>query len=204
MSYKVGQQVIVDDKSGYTVVKINKNSCKVKSSDGKISIKPNCFIEPDDGKQEKSGGGKSRKRTSSEMKKPAGGKKIHPHEKHVQDYGDEEQKSRKRTKPYTRPDDDEDDGSAAGEVDTSVHKKKSRKGIDDTVSKLLGKLDTPTKMIDAVKHHKDYKNMNADAFKRTVSQKNDLPSGLFRMRMGNLLRGAINRTEKLKNKKAGK
>lgn len=204
MSYEVGQAVIVDGVKGYTVVKVNRSSCKVEK-DGKTSIKPLAFIEPAEASTKKKPAGTSRKRATkktSGIKKVAGGKKVNPNKVHKEDYEiqqEEEGKknSRKRSKTsYTRDDDDGDDTSAADTVSQAPKSNKKRSTVQDPITKLLSKEDTVTKMINAVKKHKAYKHINQDAFKRVISQKNELGMGLIRMRLGNLLRGAVNRSKK--------
>ena len=174
MAYEVGQKVTVDGVKGFTIVKVMKSSAKVKSSQGKTSIKPFAFIEAEKGSAPAKKSAPSRKRSAPPEKKSS---------------------SRKRPS-YTAPDDEqgEDDDSVADEVSGAPAKK--RETVDDGVTSVLAKVDTPTKMIDAVKKHKAYKHINTEAFKRVVSQKNELGIGLIRMRLGNLLRGAINRSKK--------
>lgn len=68
--------------------------------------------------------------------------------------------------------------------------------VDDDISKVLSGLNTPTKMINYVKLSKNFEFINKESFKNLVDQRDTLQFGLFRMRMGDLLRGAAKRVEK--------
>jgi len=209
-TYNPGDAVSVDGEGGYTVLKVMKSSLKVEK-DGNTSIKPMALCELDGGEApaEKPA---SRKRSSKKAAPKGTGVKAKPRRNPVEDAENPPTKSRKRKAPAEKPaaskkSYEKRDSSKDGEV---VDKGESTKGTAskpkaarptkkseaDPVGKVLWDCDTPTKVVNAVKGHKAYKFVNTDSFKKTVAQKNDLQFGLFRMRMGNLLRGAINRASK--------
>ena len=172
-----GQEVMVDGNAGFTVVKLMNLSAKVEDEDGKSKIVPYSQITT----------GKGSKKPASkkeEEEKPAPKKTS---------------KKKPAKKSYTKPDEDaenEDPDDSAAEITSSAPVKQYKRKVGDDIGTLLDKAGTPTKMIDAVKKHKAYKHINQEAFKRTAVQKNDLQSGLFKMRLANLLRAAVRRMEK--------
>lgn len=63
----------------------------------------------------------------------------------------------------------------------------------DNIANVFSGAVNPNEVIAIMKKHPAIGFINKDSFMKTVSQKNTLQFGLFRMRMGNLLRGAIKR-----------
>jgi len=179
-SLKPGQAVLVDGNPGFTVEKLMNLSAKVVDEKGKSKIVPYSSISVE-------GKSKAKKKTAPKTEdKPA------------------EKKTKQKKSPankskdsYTRPDDeqDEDEDSVANDVTPTPVKQYKRK-VGDDISNLLDEAGTPTKMADAVKKHEAYAHINKESFKKTVAQKNDLQSGLFKMRLANLLRAAVRRMEK--------
>ena len=175
-SLKVGQKVIVDGKAGFTIEKLMNLSAKVVDKDGKSKIVPYSLI---------SVGKADSKASSTKKDAPAKGKKGKAYIKDDEDPDDEDPEDDEPAEED--PDDDEP-------AETPV--KKYKRNVGDDISEMLADAGTPTKMVDACKKHPAYKHINMDAFKRTAAQKNDLQSGLFKMRLSNLLRAAVRRAEK--------
>ena len=178
-NFKVGQAVIADGKEGYEIVKLMNLSAKVKDSSGKTKIFPYALLNPVGGGK-KSGGNNSKKSKATVSKSTKSKSKPKP----------------KPKKPAYTASDEEQEDSINDDTPPEIPKKKYKRSVGDNVSDLLTKAGTPTKMIDAVKKHKAYKFINTDSFKNTVALKNELSSGLFKMRIANLLRAAIRRSEK--------
>lgn len=100
-------------------------------------------------------------------------------------------------KGYQGGDDDEPTGTAPVQ---SVR----RETVQDEVTRFLNKCDGHRDMIAKVKKSKYFANINQKAFSRTAKEANKIQYGLLRMRIGNLLRGAISKAEKAKAKKKKK
>jgi hypothetical protein len=96
--------------------------------------------------------------------------------------------------------------AAAGD-DKEVPAKPKRKGaIEDEVSKFLADTKSNADAIAKTKKHEHFEFMNKKAWTKLIEQKDTLGGGLFRMRLGNMLRGArsksVKMAEKAKNKAA--
>ena len=198
-TFALGQLVNVEGEEGeFTIVKVMKSSAKVEK-DGVTRIKPFALLTPKGGDSEPSAKPSRKlsdnpKSTKSRKREKASEPKSRKREK-----ADKGTKGKKST-GYTMPQDEQEatlgDGTNTPVDDAQPTEKKTYpRSRDDKVAKELAKADSPAKLIAAIKKHSAYASINRDAFKRLCDQK-DLQFGLFRMRAGNLLRGAIARKGK--------
>jgi len=81
---------------------------------------------------------------------------------------------------------------------------KSRVTVQDEVTKFLSKFDSAYPMVTAIRKSKYFATINRKSFDKTTKETKTLAFGLLRMRMGNLLRGAISKAAKEKGKKKTK
>ena len=90
-----------------------------------------------------------------------------------------------------------------GEAESSPEKVTAARkpAVKDAVTSALAKCGSKKEMVELVRGHKAFPSINEEAFKRTVKGMKETPDGLFRMRIGNLLRGAVKKAESKKLKK---
>lgn len=180
-SFKVGQSVICDGTGGYSIVKLMNLSAKVEDEDGNTKILPYSLIEPEGGSGKKaSGKAKTKKKEEKPKSKPKTSSKSKAGKKKAYVASDEDQ------------DEDIDDNNDKPPAPPKF--KKRKQSVNDEVSELLAEAGTETKMVTAVKKHEAYPHINKESFKRTVGLKGQIGLGLFKMRLANLLRGAIKRS----------
>ena len=77
---------------------------------------------------------------------------------------------------------------------------KRKAPINDEVTKFLSEVKSNADAISKTKKHEYFGTINTKAFAKLVEQKDDLGGGLFRMRLGNMLRGARSKSEKMVEK----
>lgn len=98
----------------------------------------------------------------------------------------------------------EEDLTPEQEVEFDKKAPIKRETVKDAITSFLAKCDDAKSMIAKVKNSKYFKNINRKAFDKTAKEAKNIQFGLLRMRMGNLLRGAIRNAEKAKQKKSKK
>lgn len=131
-----------------------------------------------------------------------------------------EEAEKPRRRAAAKPADEETGGKVAGSPDFTededespaldpkndvedkggrVTRVKRKPPIDDEVTEFLAKFDSETLIstgIEKAKKLKFFKFVNADSWAKNVKLAKKTPPGLLRMRLGNLLRGALRKSEK--------
>lgn len=112
--------------------------------------------------------------------------------------------SRKKSKTDELSEEDKADIAAAKEHQAAKNggeaPVKRKPAIQDEVSKFLSETKSNADAITKTKKHEYFGNINEKAWKKLVEAKDELGGGLFRMRLGNMLRGARTKGEKLVEK----
>lgn len=202
--FAVGQKVKINDEGGYVIVKLMTQTAKVEK-DGKTSIKPLVMLESNgvnqDGgnsermNQPKIDAPKSRRRPANgtpKVEKPKEKSKA-PKAKKSKAEKPKAEKPKKNMR-YIGPGADPDDTPAS--VPSEQRQYPRNKG--DAVSKYFADADTFSKLETAVRKHPAFGSINEKSFRNTLKKAKSLQFGLLRMRMGNLIRGAISRAKKSK------
>jgi hypothetical protein len=194
---------IEGDKKEYTVVKVMKNSVRIKGDDGSERIKPIAFIEhvksaesdestENEKLQEKK---KTQKNGETKGKRRVGVAGKRKNNDNVKTYDAEDNEDSGRVPETARV--QKETKKKSGGVITKKRKHSNTSGQDD-VANLLLECNTNKQMLSAVKSKsfKASKYVNKDAVKKLESKIDELSTGLVRMRVGNIMRGALKRMEK--------
>lgn len=191
-SFKEGCAVVVDEKSGFTVQKLMNLSAKVEDASGKTKIVPYALMELPGGK-----GNDVHEKTNTAKKAKKEIKFDDPENNEDDIPVKEKPKSKKKHNPYVAEVDPEDDTTDSNDDNVeAATKKKYARSVGDDISDMLKECPTIDKMLAAARKHSAFKFVNQDSFKNLVGLKGSLQTGLFKMRLSNLLRGAVRKSEK--------
>jgi len=203
---KEGMVVSVSGDPGFTIQKVLKQTVKVEKG-GKTFTKPICMVELDAENvpvPDYAEGAKKAAEAKAQEEPKKGGRRrkvVVP----VKPKPEEPRKGGRRKKetpaPYIgepeTPDSDAAEAQAKDDAE-NIGKKETKRyeTVQDQVTKVLGKCESATAIEKAMRGHKAFDLVNSESFKNLIKQKKTLQLGLFRMRAGNLLRGAIRRKGK--------